>query len=240
MKRIFSEELLKDEYQNLAKIKVIYGSTHDLAELNRVCQIYYENPEELSVADKEHLDGVEGTFLHEVYHCLKMPKTPKSVECAFITTTLGLVPATISYIAASFVKEPLYKKYASKTLKGLGVAWLASYVLLIGSTVSNMRQNEYEADMHAIKHGTHETIQAVISQYKEEDKFNEALGWKILNPAIKKLESLQEKSWNITKPLYAATAKVLKNAQDIYVEPTHPSLETRIKYFSEALEKAKR
>ena len=71
---------------------------------------------------------------------------------------------------------------------------------------------------------------------KNIDDSCEKAGWKIFNPTIKKVEALQENAWDTFKPSYAALLYMLKNMQNFYIDKTHPSAETRIEYFTQALE----
>ncbi len=65
---------IKSNFNNLKAIKLIFASREDLEKLNKICQIYYENPKKLSLEDKKYLNRVTGLLLHEIYHCLSQSK----------------------------------------------------------------------------------------------------------------------------------------------------------------------
>lgn len=234
-------EASKNHFNNLDHIKVICGQKDYLVELNRVCQLYYESPEEFSAQDKEYLDRVEGIFLHEIYHCQHLPKVHNSYfDTIYVANNIGLGCAGIAYAIAHYgTHNENHKKYALSAMKYLGAAWIANVMLAIGQDIYNVNQNEYEADMHSIKHGNAQTHGGMIAFFKEIDESYEKNGWKIFDSIIKKLEASKADQWYTLKPSNAALVYLLKGLQNFYIDRAHPSLETRIKYFSDALEKTK-
>ena len=232
---------VKKEFNNLSDVKVICGQKNDLEKLNRVCQLYYENPEEFSEKDQEYLDRIEGIFLHEIYHCLHLPKVHNSYfDTIYVANNIGLGCAGIAYAIAHYgTQKASHKEYALSAMKYLGAAWIANVMTAIGQDIYNVNQNEYEADMHAIKHGNAQTHQGFISFFKEVDESYDKAGYKIFDSIIKKLEASKADQWNVLKPSNAALVYILKGMQNIYIDRSHPSIESRIQNFSEAIEKTK-
>ena len=232
----FSKELLNAEYDNLEKIKVICGNKKDLLELNRICQLYYENPEELSVEDQEYLSCIEALFLHNMYRILNFPKKINSfIESVDIISEFGWMGSIIAYF---YTKDAINKKYASSGIKIFGTIVLINYAIMLQQYFYNYRQNAYEADLNIIKHGDAQNIQGFISYLQDKDNKYKENDLKIFQTTIENVESLEKSAWSITKPSYAVLVYMLKGMQNFYIDPTRPSIETRIKYLTEALNQA--
>lgn len=99
------------------------------------------------------------------------------------------------------------------------------------------RQEEFDADMHAIKHSTPEELKACASSLKRNYEDLLKNFHLPLSTPINVLKSLESKSCSSLKPLLAKSIDTLDSIQNVILTPWHPSLKTRIQYFSEAASK---
>ena len=99
------------------------------------------------------------------------------------------------------------------------------------------RQEEFDADMHVIKHASVKELQALASSAKRDDEILRKFFHLLLSTPINLLKSLESKSYSSLKPFFTKTIETIDSIQDVITTPLHPSTKIRIKYFSEAAKK---
>ena len=209
-------------------IDLIGAPAQDLLDLNAAAKNLYEDPENLTLENKNLLERAEGLLLHEIYHCIKPFKASGSFFNK-IALPLCIMLQVIGY----FSKTALLTSACS--IGAYSTIFMA--ISLHVFNIMKLRHVEYLADMHAIKHGSVESIQGLIDFL---EKFDQKLAHnRIFQSPILWLENCNHKAFTITKYFYAGCINILTAIQNFYIDAHHPAFATRKGYLTKALEQLK-
>jgi|GEM_PF-5408277 len=220
-------------FNKVEHIKIICGEAKDMQELNRICEIYYTDSGNLDLKDQRTLYEIEGVFLHEVYHCCCLPEPAYSFLTDYHIGDIALAGMLGAYLTKWYSNDNTTKATCSQIAKGCETLILSIFALVLTKTVVDKRQNEYEADINVIKHGSKEAIQGMKDHIIK--FYGTIQDQRVCKTLIEKLKSMQENAWTINKSNYTRLITLLQRTEDLYIDLIHPAPQTRIEYLSKAL-----